>query len=77
MNCDFQVVFDHDTFSMDDKMGDADFNRKMYIEALPCTCNGIRITRVQPCKQNCLDEKSCMKVVRPRDMARLFCLVRC
>lgn len=58
------TVYDHDTFSMDDKMGDAEFNIKMFIEALRMQLedlpSGTVITRVQPCRQNCLAEESCV-----------------
>ncbi|XP_060967470.1 protein C2-DOMAIN ABA-RELATED 4-like [Cannabis sativa] len=59
------TVYDHDTFSMDDKMGDAEFNIKSYIEALKMNLDsdlpsGTIITRVQPSRQNCLAEESCI-----------------
>ncbi|WJX38254.1 Arginase, catabolizes arginine to ornithine and urea [Trifolium repens] len=55
-------VYDKDTFSMDDKMGDAEFDIgpfveavKMRLEGLP---NGTIVTRVQPSRQNYLAEES-------------------
>ncbi|KAF4373567.1 hypothetical protein F8388_025261 [Cannabis sativa] len=50
---------------MDDKMGDAEFNIKSYIEALKMNLDsdlpsGTIITRVQPSRQNCLAEESCI-----------------
>ncbi|KAJ1387099.1 C2 domain [Sesbania bispinosa] len=55
-------VYDKDTFSLDDKMGDAEFvigpfveAVKMRLEGLP---NGTIVTRVQPSRQNCLAEES-------------------
>ncbi|WJX32205.1 Arginase, catabolizes arginine to ornithine and urea [Trifolium repens] len=55
-------VYDKDTFSLDDKMGDADFDIgpfveavKMRLEGLP---NGTIVTRVLPSRQNCLAEES-------------------
>ncbi|KAF8389996.1 hypothetical protein HHK36_024516 [Tetracentron sinense] len=58
------AVFDKDTFSLDDKMGDAEFDimpfleaLKMHLESLP---SGTIITRVQPSRQNCLAEESCI-----------------
>ncbi|KAK6127719.1 hypothetical protein DH2020_038525 [Rehmannia glutinosa] len=57
-----QTVYDHDTFSMDDKMGDADFDirpfiegLKMHLEGLP---NGTIITKILPGRSNCLAEES-------------------
>ncbi|XP_050376364.1 protein C2-DOMAIN ABA-RELATED 4 [Argentina anserina] len=59
------TVYDHDTFSKDDKMGDAEFDIVPYIEALKMDYVGIPsgtiITRVQPCRQNCLSEESCVR----------------
>merc|ERR1712100_856968 len=58
------TVYDHDTFTKDDKMGDADFDVKAYIEALRMNLQGLPsgtiITRLQPSRQNCLSEESCI-----------------
>ncbi|KAJ7970269.1 Protein C2-DOMAIN ABA-RELATED like [Quillaja saponaria] len=58
------TVYDHDTFSMDDKMGDAEFEIKSYIEALKMNLenlpSGTVISRVQPSRKNCLAEESCI-----------------
>ncbi|KAK2973947.1 hypothetical protein RJ640_019456 [Escallonia rubra] len=58
------TVYDHDTFSMDDKMGDAEFEVKTFLEAMKMKLdglpNGTVITRVQPCRTNCLAEESCV-----------------
>ncbi|PON33239.1 C2 domain containing protein [Trema orientale] len=58
------TVYDHDTFSMDDKMGDAEFDIKAYIEALKMNLEGLPsgtiITRIQSSRQNCLSEESCI-----------------
>ncbi|KAE8659356.1 Integrase-like protein [Hibiscus syriacus] len=58
------AVYDRDTFSLDDKMGDAEFEIepflnavKMRLQGLP---NGTIITKVQPSRQNCLAEESCI-----------------
>ncbi|KAE8709319.1 Integrase-like protein [Hibiscus syriacus] len=58
------TVYDRDTFSLDDKMGDAEFEIgpfvnavKMRLQGLP---NGTIITKVQPSRQNCLSEESCI-----------------
>ncbi|XVE58860.1 hypothetical protein DITRI_Ditri04bG0203000 [Diplodiscus trichospermus] len=56
------TVYDHDTFSKDDKMGDAEFDIRPYIEALKMNLeeipNGTIISRVHPCRSNCLAEES-------------------
>ncbi|KAB2051483.1 hypothetical protein ES319_A12G057900v1 [Gossypium barbadense] len=58
------AVYDRDTFSLDDKMGDAEFEIsplvnavKMRLEGLP---NGTIITKVQPSRENCLSQESCI-----------------
>ncbi|KAF8407633.1 hypothetical protein HHK36_006766 [Tetracentron sinense] len=58
------TVYDKDTFSQDDKMGDAEFDIKpllegvkMNLEGLP---NGTILKKVQPSNQNCLAEESCI-----------------
>lgn len=58
------TVYDHDTFSKDDKMGDAEFDIRPFIEALKMNLQGLPsgtvITRLQPSRQNCLAEESCI-----------------
>nr|AFK33467.1 unknown [Lotus japonicus] len=58
------TVYDHDTFSKDDKMGDAEFEIFPYIEALKMNVtglpNGTVIKRIQPSKENCLADESCI-----------------
>lgn len=58
----FQTVYDHDTFSKDDKMGDAEFSISAYVEALKMHVvdvpNGTILTKVQPCRANCLSEET-------------------
>uniref|UniRef100_A0A803NHK4 C2 domain-containing protein n=1 Tax=Cannabis sativa TaxID=3483 RepID=A0A803NHK4_CANSA len=55
-------VYDKDTFSMDDKMGDAEFDIGPFVEALRMRLAGLPsgtiITKVQPSRQNCLSEES-------------------
>lgn len=57
-------VYDRDTFSLDDKMGDAEFQIGPFVEALRMKLNGLPsgtiITRVQPNRENCLAEESCI-----------------
>ncbi|CAI8620045.1 unnamed protein product [Vicia faba] len=58
------TVYDYDTFSKDDNMGDAEMDISPYIEALKMNIedipNGTIITRIQPCRTNCLAEESCI-----------------
>ncbi|XP_027358896.1 protein C2-DOMAIN ABA-RELATED 4-like isoform X2 [Abrus precatorius] len=58
------TVYDHDTFSKDDKMGDAEFDILPFLEALKMNLtglpNGTTITRVQPSRNNCLADESCI-----------------
>ena len=55
-------MYDHDTFSKDDKMGDAEFDIRTYIEALKMHLgeipSGTIISKVQPNRNNCLAEES-------------------
>lgn len=57
-----QQVYDKDTFSLDDKMGDADFDIGPFVEAVRMQLqnipSGTIITNVKPCRQNCLAEES-------------------
>ncbi|KAE8662262.1 outer envelope protein 64 [Hibiscus syriacus] len=61
------TVYDHDTFSKDDKMGDAEFDIRPYVEALKQDLedipSGTTISRVQPCRTNCLSEESAIKLI--------------
>lgn len=58
----FQTVYDHDTFSMDDKMGDAELDIRPFIEGVRMRLeglpNGTIITKIQPSRSNCLSEES-------------------
>ncbi|CAM8995784.1 unnamed protein product [Rhodiola kirilowii] len=58
------TVYDHDTFSKDDKMGEAEFSIIPFLEALKTQLNnlpsGTVISRIQPGRQNCLSEESCI-----------------
>ncbi|BFG25501.1 hypothetical protein CerSpe_117760 [Prunus speciosa] len=57
-------VYDKDTFSFDDKMGDAEFEIDSFIQALKTRLEGLTdgtiIARVQPSRENCLAEESCI-----------------
>ncbi|XP_002527798.2 protein C2-DOMAIN ABA-RELATED 7 [Ricinus communis] len=58
------AVFDKDTFTLDDKMGDAHIDIKPYIASLKMGLqtlpNGCVVSRVQPSKDNCLADESCI-----------------
>ncbi|PON38277.1 C2 domain containing protein [Parasponia andersonii] len=55
-------VYDKDTFSFDDKMGDAEFEIGPFTNALKVGLQGLPdgtiISKVQPCRQNCLADES-------------------
>lgn len=55
-------MYDHDTFSLDDKMGEAEFSIKEFIEALKIEVgsvpNGTVITSIHPSRSNSLVEES-------------------
>ncbi|KAM1078491.1 hypothetical protein TB2_025180 [Malus domestica] len=57
-------VYDKDTFSFDDKMGDAEFDIALFIQVLRMGLEGLPdgtvITKVQPSRENCLAEESCI-----------------
>ncbi|XP_031257910.1 protein C2-DOMAIN ABA-RELATED 4-like isoform X2 [Pistacia vera] len=57
-------VYDRDTFSPDDKMGDAEFYITDYLQALRMRLEGLPsgtiITKVQPSRENCIAEESCI-----------------
>ena len=59
-----QEVYDHDFFSTDDKMGDAEFDIQQFVEGvkknLQSVPSGTVITRIKPTKTNCLAEESCI-----------------
>ncbi|CAN4088740.1 unnamed protein product [Withania somnifera] len=56
------TIYDHDSFSKDDKMGDAEFDIKPFLEAVKMNLSdlpeGTIITKVQPCRSNCLAGES-------------------
>ncbi|XP_051119503.1 protein C2-DOMAIN ABA-RELATED 4-like [Andrographis paniculata] len=56
------TVYDHDTFSMDDEMGDAEVDIRPYIDALKMKLEGLPdgtvISRIHPDRHNCLAEES-------------------
>ncbi|KAG6589635.1 Protein C2-DOMAIN ABA-RELATED 4 [Cucurbita argyrosperma subsp. argyrosperma] len=58
------TVYDHDTFTKDDKMGYAEFDIKSFTDALKMNLSnlpsGTTISRMLPSRQNCLAEESCV-----------------
>ncbi|XP_047341854.1 protein C2-DOMAIN ABA-RELATED 7-like [Impatiens glandulifera] len=58
------TVFDKDTFTSHDKMGDAEIDIKPYVEAMKMGLqglpNGTVVKRVQPDRKNCLADESCI-----------------
>ncbi|XP_039032072.1 protein C2-DOMAIN ABA-RELATED 4-like [Hibiscus syriacus] len=58
------TVYDHDTFTKDDKMGNTEFEVSPYIEALKTHTNldeipnGTVLSRLQPSASNCLAQES-------------------
>ncbi|CAL0331118.1 unnamed protein product [Lupinus luteus] len=63
--CPFVLtVYDHDTFTKDDKMGDAECDISPFIEALKMNTeglpNGTIIRRIHPSRKNCLADDSCI-----------------
>lgn len=57
-------VYDKDTFTFDDKMGDAEFEIGTYVKVVQMGLEGLPdgtiIAKVQPTRQNCLAEESCI-----------------
>lgn len=58
------LVYDKDRFSLDDRMGDAEFHIEKFLEALRAPTDGIPngtvIATVPPSRDNCLAEESCI-----------------
>ncbi|XP_010274726.1 PREDICTED: protein C2-DOMAIN ABA-RELATED 5-like [Nelumbo nucifera] len=58
------TVYDKDTFSLDDKMGQAELDIRPFLEAVKMDLrnypSGTVITRELPSRQNCLAEESCI-----------------
>ncbi|CAM8940348.1 unnamed protein product [Rhodiola kirilowii] len=58
------TVYDHDTFTKDDKMGVAEFDVKPFLTSLKTKTDGLPsgtvLSRIQPCRKNCLSDESCI-----------------
>ncbi|KAK4256595.1 hypothetical protein QN277_006299 [Acacia crassicarpa] len=74
------TVYDHDTFSKDDKMGDAEFEIRPFIEAANMRLEGLPsgtvVRRVHPDTQNCLADESCITYREGRIMQDLVLRLR-
>ncbi|KAJ6926462.1 protein C2-DOMAIN ABA-RELATED 4-like [Populus alba x Populus x berolinensis] len=69
-------VYDKDTFSLDDKMGDAEFDISQFIEVVKMRLDnlpsGTIIRKIQPCRENCLAEESCIVWANGKVVQNLF-----
>ncbi|XP_055832516.1 protein C2-DOMAIN ABA-RELATED 7-like [Solanum dulcamara] len=58
------TVYDKDTFTADDKMGNAKIDIKPYLDAINMGLeelpDGVKVDRVQPNRDNCLSDESCI-----------------
>lgn len=60
------VVYDKDTFSGDDRMGDADIELEPYLDAIKLSKSlerlpeGCALKKIQPDRENCLADESCV-----------------
>ncbi|KAK6913546.1 C2 domain [Dillenia turbinata] len=74
------LVYDKDRFSLDDKMGDAEFDIKPFLEALKMRLDdvpsGTIITKIQPNRQNCLAEESCIIWLDGKVVQNMFLRLR-
>ena len=75
-----QTVYDHDTFSKDDDMGEAEIDVRPFLEALKMKLerlpNGTIVKRIQPSRQNCLAEESCITYTNGKIMQELILRLR-
>lgn len=75
-----KVVYDKDTFSLDDKMGDAEFEIKTFVEVVRMRLEdppeGTIVTRVKPSRDNCLSEESCIIWTNGKIVQNLFLRLR-
>ncbi|KAH1089914.1 hypothetical protein J1N35_017171 [Gossypium stocksii] len=74
------TVFDYDTFSMDDEMGDAEFNIEAFVQALRMDYadfpDGTILAKVQPCRKNCLAEESVVVLREGKVLQDLYLRLR-
>ncbi|KAF3443601.1 hypothetical protein FNV43_RR14915 [Rhamnella rubrinervis] len=73
-------VYDKDTFSPDDKMGDAEFEINPFLEALRMRLEGLPsgtvIRKIQPSRLNCLAEESSIVWTEGKLVQNLFLRLR-
>ncbi|KAI3735548.1 hypothetical protein L6452_15051 [Arctium lappa] len=72
------IVYDYDVISKDDRMGDAEFDIKSFVEALKMPRldrhpNGTVLKRIQPSRTNCLAEESCI-IWKDKQVVQELCL---
>ncbi|XP_024444665.2 protein C2-DOMAIN ABA-RELATED 4 isoform X2 [Populus trichocarpa] len=75
-----QKVYDKDTFSLDDKMGDAEFDIRQFIEVVKMQLDnlptGTIISKIQPSRENCLAEESCIVWANGKVIQNMFLRLR-
>ncbi|XP_030536863.1 protein C2-DOMAIN ABA-RELATED 2-like [Rhodamnia argentea] len=75
-------VYDRDRFSRDDKMGDAEFDIRPFLEAVRMEADlggledGTVVTRIPANRQNCLSEESCIMVSNGEVVQNMFLRLR-
>ncbi|XP_023526650.1 protein C2-DOMAIN ABA-RELATED 1-like [Cucurbita pepo subsp. pepo] len=76
----YLIVYDKDKFSFDDRMGDAEFDVRPFVEAVKMRLNnlpnGTIIRKVQPSRENCLSEESCIVWGNGQVSQRMFLRLR-
>ncbi|OWM84990.1 protein C2-DOMAIN ABA-RELATED 4-like isoform X1 [Punica granatum] len=64
------TVYDRDRFSLDDKMGDAEFDIRPFLDIVRMDLEGLPsgtvIRKIIPSRQNCLAEESCITWINGR-----------
>ncbi|XP_038878147.1 protein C2-DOMAIN ABA-RELATED 4-like [Benincasa hispida] len=74
------LVYDKDLFSLDDKMGDAEFDVRPFVEAVKMRLNnlpnGTIIRKIQPSRENCLSEESCIVWADGKVIQKMFLRLR-
>lgn len=59
-----QTLYDKDTFTVDDHMGDAEIDIQPYLEAMKLVSqgsqSGAKVGRIDPSWENCLADESCI-----------------
>ncbi|WMV14832.1 hypothetical protein MTR67_008217 [Solanum verrucosum] len=74
-------VYDKDTFTCDDKMGDAELDVVPFIDAIRMTRfnnipNGVILSRIMPSLQNCYSEESCIVYENGKVVQNMFLRLR-